>query len=69
MLKPLQKCYQHRVHLGRALALDPMASAFKDVAAGYSFTEAALIDTDITQFFVSGPEGMKIELQCRREDV
>lgn len=33
---------------------------------GYQFTEAALIDTDITQFFVNGPEGMKIELQCRR---
>lgn len=35
---------------------------------GYAFTEAGLIDTDIIQFFVHGPEGMKIELQCRREE-
>jgi catechol 2,3-dioxygenase-like lactoylglutathione lyase family enzyme len=33
---------------------------------GFPFTEAGLIDTDITQFFVSGPEGIRIELQCRR---
>lgn len=33
---------------------------------GYTFTEAGLIDTNITQFFVYGPEGMKIELQCER---
>lgn len=32
---------------------------------GYNFVEAALIDTDIIQFFVTGPEGMKIELQCK----
>lgn len=31
---------------------------------GYNFTEAGLIDTDLVQFFVTGPEGMKIELQC-----
>jgi catechol 2,3-dioxygenase-like lactoylglutathione lyase family enzyme len=33
---------------------------------GFLFTEAGLVDTDITQFFVSGPEDIKIELQCRR---
>ena len=35
---------------------------------GYPFTENGLIDTDITQFFVSGPEGIRIELQCQRRD-
>ena len=35
-------------------------------ALGFPFREAALPDTDIVQFFVEGPEGMKIELQCRR---
>ena len=32
---------------------------------GFAFREAGLVGTDITQFFVQGPEGMKIELQCR----
>ena len=32
---------------------------------GFTFTESALVDTDITQFVVYGPEGLKIELQCR----
>ena len=30
------------------------------------FREARLPDTDIVQFFVEGPEGVKIELQCER---
>jgi catechol 2,3-dioxygenase-like lactoylglutathione lyase family enzyme len=34
---------------------------------GYPFTEGRLVDTDVTQFFVSGPEGLKIELQCRQD--
>ena len=34
---------------------------------GFAFTENGLIDTDITQFFVSGQtEGIRIELQCQR---
>jgi catechol 2,3-dioxygenase-like lactoylglutathione lyase family enzyme len=33
---------------------------------GFAFREVALIDTDITQYFVEGPENMKIELQCRK---
>lgn len=33
---------------------------------GFEFTEAELIDTEIVQFFVYGPEGLKIELQCQR---
>ncbi len=35
---------------------------------GYHFTENGLIDTDITQFFVSGPEGIRVELQCQQRD-
>jgi catechol 2,3-dioxygenase-like lactoylglutathione lyase family enzyme len=35
---------------------------------GCTFTGGRLIDTDITQFVVYGPEGLKIELQCRREN-
>jgi len=34
---------------------------------GFAFTETPLVDTDIYQFFVTGPEGVKIELQCRRK--
>jgi catechol 2,3-dioxygenase-like lactoylglutathione lyase family enzyme len=32
---------------------------------GFPFTESRLPDSDIVQFFVTGPEGVKIELQCR----
>ena len=32
---------------------------------GLPFSETRLPDTDIVQFFVTGPEGVKIELQCR----
>ena len=45
---------------------DPDAKRADLQRLGYPFYEVQLIDTDITQFFVSGPEGMKIELQCRR---
>jgi catechol 2,3-dioxygenase-like lactoylglutathione lyase family enzyme len=31
---------------------------------GFSFRESRLPGTDIVQFFVTGPEGIKIELQC-----
>jgi len=31
---------------------------------GLKFREARLPDTEITQFFVTGPEDIKIELQC-----
>ena len=45
---------------------DPDAQRARLQGLGFPFREAALIDTDITQFFVSGPEGLKIELQCRK---
>lgn len=48
---------------------DPDAKRADLQRLGCAFTEAGLIDTDIVQFFVSGPEGMKIELQCRHRDV
>jgi len=32
---------------------------------GFFFRESRLPDTDIVQFFVTGPEDIKIELQCR----
>ena len=32
---------------------------------GFAFRQARLPDTDITQFFVTGPEDVRIELQCR----
>ena len=47
---------------------DPDAKRADLQRLGFAFTEAGLIDTNITQFFVSGPEGMKIELQCLREE-
>ena len=47
---------------------DPDAKRAELQRLGYAFTETGLLDTDITQFFVSGPEGMRIELQCRRKD-
>jgi len=34
-------------------------------ASGAPYLATALPDTDIVQFFVTGPEGLKIELQCR----
>jgi catechol 2,3-dioxygenase-like lactoylglutathione lyase family enzyme len=43
---------------------DPDAKRTELQRLGYAFTEARLLDTEIVQFFVSGPEGMKIELQC-----
>jgi catechol 2,3-dioxygenase-like lactoylglutathione lyase family enzyme len=46
---------------------DPDAKRAELQRLGYTFAETGLIDTDITQFFVNGPEGMRIELQCRRE--
>ena len=44
---------------------EPEATRAALQGLGYKFTEKPLIDTDIIQFFVNGPEGMKIELQCR----
>jgi len=32
---------------------------------GFPFSETRLRDTDIIQFFVTGPENIRIELQCR----
>ena len=32
---------------------------------GLRFTETRLPDTDIAQFFVDGPEGVKVEIQAR----
>ena len=48
---------------------DPGVKRAELTRLGYAFTETGLIDTDIVQFFVSGPEGIRIELQCRRDDV
>src|SRR3569623_1057243 len=36
------------------------------VGLGFPFKETRLVDTDIVQFFVTGPEDVKIELQCRK---
>ena len=36
-------------------------------ALGFPFRETRLPASDIIQFFVTGPEDVKIELQCRRE--
>ncbi len=33
-------------------------------AAGFAYTEAGIPGTSIRQLFVSGPEGLKLELQC-----
>ena len=44
---------------------DPAARRAELQRLGFPFTEARLPDTDIVQFFVTGPEGLKIELQCR----
>jgi hypothetical protein len=44
---------------------DPDTKRAELLRLGYVFSEAQLVDTDITQFFVTGPEGMKIELQCQ----
>ena len=46
---------------------DPDAKREELRRLGFRFREAALPDTEIIQFFVEGPEGMKIELQCRKE--
>ncbi len=46
---------------------DPGAKRAELQRLGFAFTETGLINTDITQFFVSGPEGMRIELQCQLE--
>lgn len=43
---------------------DPDAKRAELKRLGYPFRETRLIDTDITQFFVEGPEGIRIELQC-----
>ena len=53
-------------HIAFSPCGDPDAKRAELVSLGYAFAEAGLIDTEITQFFVSGPEGIKIELQCRR---
>ena len=45
---------------------DPDAKRAELTKLGFPFSEARLPDTDIVQFFVTGPEGVKIELQCRR---
>ncbi len=47
---------------------DPGAKRAELQRFGYEFTEAGLVGTDIIQFFIHGPEGMKIELQCRPGD-
>lgn len=46
---------------------DPDATRAHLDSLGCRFTESRLVDTDIIQFFVYGPEGMRIELQCPRE--
>ncbi len=33
-------------------------------AGGFNFRVQRLADTDIPQIFVSGPEGLRVELQC-----
>ena len=33
---------------------------------GFAFSESRLPESDIVQFFVKGPEDLKIELQCRK---
>ena len=44
---------------------DPGAKRAELQRLGFDFSEIGLVGTDIIQFFVRGPEGMRIELQCR----
>ena len=44
---------------------DPATKRAELMALGVPFAETRLIDTDIVQFFITGPEGIKLELQCR----
>ena len=44
---------------------DPATKRAELVALGLPFAETRLVDTDIVQFFITGPEGIKLELQCR----
>ncbi len=37
-------------------------------ASGYPFKRTEIPDTDIIQIFVTGPEGILVEIQCRRAD-
>jgi catechol 2,3-dioxygenase-like lactoylglutathione lyase family enzyme len=36
-------------------------------AGGFSYRESAIPGTALRQLFVEGPEGIKLELQCREE--
>jgi len=45
---------------------DPDARRAELQRLGYPFSETGLPGTDVVQFFVSGPEGIRIELQCRK---
>ena len=45
---------------------DPDTKRAELKALGFPFVETRLPDTEIFQFFVTGPEGIKVELQCKR---
>jgi catechol 2,3-dioxygenase-like lactoylglutathione lyase family enzyme len=47
--------------------LDRTAAAVD--AAGYPFKKAEIPGAGIVQFFVTGPEGVRIEIQCRGDDL
>ena len=53
-------------HLAFVTDEDPEMKRAQLRALGMVFAETRLPDTDIAQFFVQGPEGIKVELQCRR---
>jgi hypothetical protein len=55
-------------HIAFGSCGDPDAKRAELQRLGFAFTEAGLVDTEITQFFVNRPKGMKIELQCPRKD-
>jgi catechol 2,3-dioxygenase-like lactoylglutathione lyase family enzyme len=52
-------------HLAFATDAPPAVLREQLRAMGAVFAETRLPDTEIAQFFVQGPEGIKVELQCR----
>lgn len=56
-------------HIAFGLFDDAAAKRADLEALGFPFSHTQLPDTEIDQFFVTGPEGVKIELQCRRTPV
>lgn len=52
-------------HICFRLDEPPAAVRQKLQKLGASFRESRLPDTEVSQFFVAGPDELKIELQCR----